>query len=94
MNTCSSELHMTFPERAVSIISITIPLTLKVSEHTFTNCDIAKSSLVVIVYTSDLQITNPDNAVIQSDEQRKVRESACVELYTSTETRPTELGSF
>lgn len=54
MNTCSSELHMTFPERAVSIISITIPLTLKVSEHTFTNCDTAKSSLVVIVYTSDL----------------------------------------
>ena len=38
---CRSELHMTFPERAVSIISITIPLTLKVSEHTYVNCDIA-----------------------------------------------------
>lgn len=62
--------------------------------YIYVNCDIAKSSLVVIVYTSDLQITNPDNALIQSDEQRKVRESACVELYTSTETRPTELGSL
>ena len=30
---------MTFPERAVSIISITIPLTLKVSEHAYMNCE-------------------------------------------------------
>ena len=80
--TCSSELHMTFPERAVSIISITIPLTLKVSEHTYMNCDIANSSLAVIVYISHLQITNPDNAVILSDAQIKVRERVYVELYT------------
>ena len=32
MYTYSSELHVTFPERVVSIISITIPLTLKVSK--------------------------------------------------------------
>ena len=54
MYTCSSELYMTFPERAVSIIRITIPLTRKVSEHTYMNCDIANSSLAVIVYTSHL----------------------------------------
>ena len=48
MNPCSSELHMTFPERAVSIISITIPLTLKVSEHTYMNSDIAEVVLVVM----------------------------------------------
>ena len=47
---------MTFPERAVSIISITIPLTPKVSEHMYVNCDIAYCDCFSLVDTVDREI--------------------------------------